>query len=656
MRYRNIKKDFGFSTIEMMIAMVIMIMAISAVLMVCFGNQNFLIGGQTNSEAVTRAQELLEQQQSFARKDFRMVNSTDPSFDGYYTTWSTVGPSPTPFDYFTKQITSFVSWKDDSQITRTTQISSLITNFENAIGGDTCHSFLTGNWKNPATTYLTLGTLLGDTTGTYPITDIDVFQKKMYVTVSQSSSATATTIPNTASDSNAIGTVTWSSPLNVKNSDNTRASASLVSGNTTHYIKATNFGFSIPANATITGIKVEIERSINGSSSGGVKDGEVKIIKSNGTLSAYNKADTTTSWPIVTSESFATYNPSDLWGETWSPADINNANFGVAISAVATASRTANIDSIRITISYIKNFFVFDLTNPTAPTFISTLGSNQAITAGYTAIQSDGRFNYIATNSSSGQLQIIDASTTPYLLISTLKIGTSGTSAGNSIFYKNGYVYLGLTNTASGPAEFNIIDVHNPASPILIGSYPIGSAVNSIYVRNNTAYITTSDASKEMLVLDISNPTSPVVSKTFNATPDQSGFGYGRSEYIVGDSWYLGRTYIATAPEYAYIDASGATPTTKQTKDIGPNTTNPFSVHSLIVRDFLAFILTGSGTKGGQLQIINATSTTQYAPPISLPNTNSGMGGISLDCEGNYVYASSIDAGNIGYITVVTAH
>jgi len=58
------------------------------------------------------------------------------------------------------------------------------------------------------------------------------------------------------------GTVDWTNPGNITSSDDNRATAVLGKGDTSYYLKGTDFGFSIPSDATIQGIKVEIEKSI----------------------------------------------------------------------------------------------------------------------------------------------------------------------------------------------------------------------------------------------------------------------------------------------------------------------------------------------------------------------------------------------------------
>lgn len=162
--------------------------------------------------------------------------------------------------------------------------------------------------------------------------------------------------PGTVVDDATVGTVAWTNPDNAKVSDNVYATA-LDGAVTTHYLKASNLGFAIPAGATINGIVVEIERA--GYDLGGgvlVKDSAVRIIKADGTVGTTNKGDTVNAWPVT--DTYKTYgSSSDLWGETWTSADINDVDFGVVLSALLTETgpegpNFANVDHIRITVYY----------------------------------------------------------------------------------------------------------------------------------------------------------------------------------------------------------------------------------------------------------------------------------------------------------------
>lgn len=161
--------------------------------------------------------------------------------------------------------------------------------------------------------------------------------------------------PGTMADDAAVGTLTWSNPDNAKVSDSSYASALVISSvGITHYLKATNFGFTIPSGATIDGILVEIERKASGQ--GTVTDEFVKIVKADGSIGSENKADVGTQW---TTEEYASYGASDdLWSESWTAENINDADFGVVVSADMWAQEdrgmTAYVNHIRITVYYTE--------------------------------------------------------------------------------------------------------------------------------------------------------------------------------------------------------------------------------------------------------------------------------------------------------------
>jgi len=106
----------------------------------------------------------------------------------------------------------------------------------------------------------------------------------------------------------------------------------------------------VPESASIEGITVEVRKA----SGGYVVDDSVRIVKG-GMIGSAERASTT-EW----GQDFAwvTYGgPDDLWGETWTPADVNADDFGVALSALytRTAGNTrawAYVDQVRVTVHY----------------------------------------------------------------------------------------------------------------------------------------------------------------------------------------------------------------------------------------------------------------------------------------------------------------
>lgn len=158
--------------------------------------------------------------------------------------------------------------------------------------------------------------------------------------------------PGTMADDAAVGTIPWANPNNAKASNNTYALAAGLPFNPTysHYLKATNFGFAIPAGATIDGIKVQIERKPGGASQ--VNDYQVRIVKWDGGIGTTDRG-LPGYWS--TTEAYYTYGgSSDLWGETWTPARINDVDFGAALSVYLEILGIAYVDHIRIKVYYTE--------------------------------------------------------------------------------------------------------------------------------------------------------------------------------------------------------------------------------------------------------------------------------------------------------------
>ena len=159
--------------------------------------------------------------------------------------------------------------------------------------------------------------------------------------------------PGTMADDAGVGTNTWSNVDNAKVSDDSKASVLNEASEQSHYLKATNFGFSIPSTATIDGIVVEVERSASGA--GDTEDLNVRIVKDDAIKTEEKAA--AGAWPGT--DEIALYGGStDKWNETWTPADINSPNFGAAISCEETEGKddsdTGNIDHIRITVYFTE--------------------------------------------------------------------------------------------------------------------------------------------------------------------------------------------------------------------------------------------------------------------------------------------------------------
>ncbi len=158
----------------------------------------------------------------------------------------------------------------------------------------------------------------------------------------------ATAIGDCVDDATNGGTIAWTNPGNAFSSNSTYATAALGTA-TTHYVKCTNFGFTLP-NAQIKGITVSIQRMASAASR--IYDRQVRIVKG-GVVGTTDRSNAT-AWG-TTNVVQAYGSTSDTWGESWTYTDINAATFGAAMSATRSAggSTTASVDSIAITVEYV---------------------------------------------------------------------------------------------------------------------------------------------------------------------------------------------------------------------------------------------------------------------------------------------------------------
>jgi hypothetical protein len=131
--------------------------------------------------------------------------------------------------------------------------------------------------------------------------------------------------PGAGADDDAVGDVPWELPTHVVAYDGSTATVEgLGPRQQSHYLRTSDHELAVPSSATITGIQVTVYR--NGD--GGMVDRSVRIAK-RGALVGTDKG-VGTAW---NGESSVVYgSSSDLWGTSWTPADVNDPGFGVALS------------------------------------------------------------------------------------------------------------------------------------------------------------------------------------------------------------------------------------------------------------------------------------------------------------------------------------
>jgi len=169
----------------------------------------------------------------------------------------------------------------------------------------------------------------------------------------------ASAFPSSGLDDNSIGRVAWSNPGNITAADSSYARAGMFLGyggyvrTETHYLEGSNYGFAIPADAEIRGI--EVIALVSGSN--GAHDYDIRLIRNDGSggkaIATGNKSrGYWHQWKNTGEEKWG--GPDDLWGTSWTPAQINDALFGARISAHLEDwyEVYANVDAITIKVYY----------------------------------------------------------------------------------------------------------------------------------------------------------------------------------------------------------------------------------------------------------------------------------------------------------------
>lgn len=149
----------------------------------------------------------------------------------------------------------------------------------------------------------------------------------------------------------------WTNPGNVYTSNNVRASVDLGTGpqsQYSHWLDLTGFGFSIPTGAIIIGFTVDVEGYASGS---GVSVNQVQLRRAGNRV---GNAENGSNLPNNNSGTEAYQSLGDntnLWGTTWTPAQVNASTFGVSVVLRNTngSDRTGYIDHVRVTVHYIEN-------------------------------------------------------------------------------------------------------------------------------------------------------------------------------------------------------------------------------------------------------------------------------------------------------------
>ena len=265
------------------------------------------------------------------------------------------------------------------------------------------------------------------------------------------------------------------------------------------------------------------------------------------------------------------------------------------------------------------DFFIIDAVNGTNPSIAGSLNTGPSLNAVHVL----GNYAYVANRDGIDQLQIINITN-----ISSPSLTTSFTLPGTgeealSIFVLGNYAYVGAK--LSTGAEFHIVNVSNPNSPSVVGSFEVGASVNSIFVRDDKAYLATASDVGELVILDVLNPAAPTLIAQFDAP----GTANAKSLHLVTNKLYLGRVSSADN-EMLILDISNPSSiVTLGNLDLSAD------INDIYVENQLAFLATTDSNNEFKVYNISSPSNITLWSSFNYPQVATG-----LDYENNVVYTS----------------
>jgi len=148
-RYYVLNTSRGQSSLEVLIALTIIVLAISAAIIVGFGNQSAVVDTELNNRALYIAKEELETLRANARLDFGLVASST-SQEGAYTKEVSV----TELGTYSKEVAVKITWELSPTQLRELSLETIITDWRTAweqSGAGDGGGGLEGDWLHPQT-------------------------------------------------------------------------------------------------------------------------------------------------------------------------------------------------------------------------------------------------------------------------------------------------------------------------------------------------------------------------------------------------------------------------------------------------------------------------------------------------------------------------
>ncbi|HCI05686.1 MAG: hypothetical protein UX26_C0026G0010 [Parcubacteria group bacterium GW2011_GWC1_45_9] len=453
----------GQSTLEILVALSVLIISVSAAISVFFSNQLAAEFSSRQHQALQLAEQEIEVAKARAVDSFDSLVSQNSSFSVFQKEMIVEN-----LDFYTKKITSRVSWLIDSIRPANVSLTTVLTNWR-AIepdDGTGPGSGPVGDWMNPETA----GTL--DLGAGNEGTDLAVKDEVVFITAKASD--------NKKKDLLSINVSNIYSPQKISEIDTGYGLNSIFVLNDYAYVvqAKTSNQFQIINIANPASMNLVGEITLSGAG----KQGLSVAVKDNFAFVGTEKSS---------GKELYVFNVSNAA----SPQLVKSIELGANIQDIHIFNDRAYLATNYSTSS---EAVIFDIVNPANPVFLASfdcLSSCGSSTQGLSVFPANYNTLFLGTNFG---LEIINTANLSGL------IRQGGYAAGGSVNDIYAVDFLAFLATSNSNTEFQVVDITNLQNPYIYSSFNFPQMATGIAYRNNVVY--TSVRSNDALRIITSTP------------------------------------------------------------------------------------------------------------------------------------------------------
>ncbi len=463
------KNERGSSILEIIIAVAILTLGISAATLLSFANQTLKVDSGTSGEALYKVKQVLEDARALSRQNFSAVVSTPATVDDIYTKKF----DATDITPCRKEVTSKITWSTEKTRPQKIELRTDLADIAGtlALGGD-CASDGPGGgpggggltWDNPQP-------FATDTLNPGKPTAIDILNRIAYLGEDKDPYLAIADTRGTVLGQN--------SGLFVVFANGFTASAQINAIDAVKWIDPLTGAMKIYAYAAM-------DTAVNQLKVIDVTDIYKPVIVATRSLS-----------PCVTGS----------YPEGWKLFYYNNRLY-------FTTRETAG-----------PELHIFDVSSPTNPVEIgggACKGTQLNDTVNSIAVRdqvigaSVRRFMYLATDENDRELRVFEVTGDTPVEVTTANQNFPGNQNGESVYLVGNTLYFGRASSPTGP-ELYVFDIANPLAGLApLGSQDVGAGVIAIRVAGRFAFLATDKTNEEFQIWNVANLSSIVNIAKYN--------------------------------------------------------------------------------------------------------------------------------------------